>query len=155
MSRLWRRARGLMPLLKGCHPCLCKTKAATGLPSPNPDAASTQHFIRTSLLDCLQKGKRETAVLERDKKLSKKKDFYGKELNWPQAKLHNIFPSACTCSQAPTGWGGLSLTRVAQGMKVSGKKLLHQKPRVLPLPFVYFWDNTLRKLCGKLRGSKD
>jgi len=40
-------------------------------------------------------------VLERGRRLSSEKDFQGKEPNQPQAKSHNVSPSACKDSRKP------------------------------------------------------
>lgn len=134
------------PLLKGCHSCLCKAKAGTGHPRLNPDAASTQPFIITSLLHCLQKWKRETEVLERDKKLSKKEDFYGKELNWPQAKLHNIFSISMYVLTSPHWMGGFickESNSVLEGVRkeINAPKAKNASSSLNTFGIIY-WENS-------------
>lgn len=122
-----------MPLLKGCHPCLCKAKAAPGHPSLNPDTASTQCFIITSLPDCLQEHKRDNSTGE-GQKAELEEGFLqeGTELTSGQIAQH--FSISMYVLTSPRWMGGLSLK--TQCMKVSGKKLMHQKPKVLPHPLI-------------------
>lgn len=135
-----------------CSPLspLFKAKAATGHPSLNPDTASTQHFIKTWLSAGVEE--RNSSARE-GQKAEQEEGFLRKGTELTSGQIAQHFSISMCMLTSSHCMGGFILTEWLSAWRCQERNLC-TKSQECSLFLEYFWDNILRKPCGKLRGSK-